>query len=160
MFKCLKPYNNRYIKYVFFSGTYKDGISPDGYVLNDHMLLGSVVATILILDNTAQVRHHRVPLSIFPSLNCYQQIALDTSYWTVFNHIMIWGSLLWYFFLDYFYNYVIGGPYVGSLTQAMKEATFWFTTVLTVIVLMVPVLASRFYFVDVFPSLSDKVRLC
>lgn len=70
---------------------------------------------------------------------------------------MIWGSLLWYFFLDYFYNYVIGGPYVGSLTQAMKEATFWFTTVLTLIVLMVPVLASRFYFVDVFPGLSDKV---
>uniref|UniRef100_A0A182NRB6 Phospholipid-transporting ATPase n=1 Tax=Anopheles dirus TaxID=7168 RepID=A0A182NRB6_9DIPT len=121
-------------------GTYKDGISPDGYVLNDHMLLGSVVATILILDNTAQ-------------------IALDTSYWTVFNHIMIWGSLLWYFFLDYFYNYVIGGPYVGSLTQAMKEATFWFTTVLTVIVLMIPVLASRFYFVDVFPSLPDKIRM-
>ncbi|XP_038115503.1 probable phospholipid-transporting ATPase IM isoform X5 [Culex quinquefasciatus] len=120
-------------------GTYKDGISPDGYVLNDHMLLGSVVATILILDNTTQ-------------------IALDTSYWTVFNHIMIWGSLLWYFFLDYFYNYVIGGPYVGSLTQAMKEATFWFTTVLTLIVLMVPVLASRFYFVDVFPGLSDKIR--
>ncbi|XP_035783947.1 phospholipid-transporting ATPase ID-like isoform X4 [Anopheles albimanus] len=120
-------------------GTYKDGISPDGYVLNDHMLLGSVVATILILDNTAQ-------------------IALDTSYWTVFNHIMVWGSLLWYFFLDYFYNYVIGGPYVGSLTQAMKEATFWFTTVLTVIVLMIPVLASRFYFVDVFPSLPDKIR--
>uniref|UniRef100_A0A182Q512 Phospholipid-transporting ATPase n=1 Tax=Anopheles farauti TaxID=69004 RepID=A0A182Q512_9DIPT len=120
-------------------GTYKDGISPDGYVLNDHMLLGSVVATILILDNTAQ-------------------IALDTSYWTVFNHIMIWGSLLWYFVLDYFYNYVIRGPYVGSLTQAMKEATFWFTTVLTVIVLMIPVLASRFYFVDVFPSLPDKIR--
>jgi phospholipid-translocating ATPase len=72
---------------------------------------------------------------------------------------MIWGSLLWYFVLDYFYNYIIGGPYVGSLTQAMKEATFWFTTVLTVIVLMVPVLASRFYFFDVFPSLSDKIRL-
>lgn len=141
---------NEFIKSVFhgiFSslvlflipyGTYKDGVSPNGYVLSDHQLLGSVVATILILDNTAQ-------------------IALDTSYWTVFNHIMIWGSLLWYFFLDYFYNYIIGGPYVGSLTQAMQEATFWFTTVLTVIVLMVPVLGSRFLFVDVFPSLSDKV---
>ena len=70
---------------------------------------------------------------------------------------MIWGSVLWFFFLDYFYNYLIGGPYVGSLTQAMKEATFWFTTVITVIVLMVPVLASRFYLFDVFPSLSDKV---
>lgn len=84
---------------------------------------------------------------------------MDTSYWTVFNHIMIWGSLLWYFFLDYFYNYIFGGPYVGSLTQAMREATFWFTTVLTVIILMIPVLALRFYFFDVFPSLSDKIRL-
>lgn len=96
---------------------------------------------------------------VFANPHFATQIALDTSYWTVFNHIMIWGSLLWYFFLDYFYNYVIGGPYVGSLTQAMKEATFWFTTVLTVIVLMIPVLASRFYFVDVFPSLPDKVKL-
>ncbi|XP_055690523.1 phospholipid-transporting ATPase ID isoform X1 [Lutzomyia longipalpis] len=121
-------------------GTYKDGVSPEGYVLSDHMLLGSVVATILILDNTAQ-------------------IALDTSYWTVFNHIMVWGSVVTYFVLDYFYNYVIGGPYVGSLTQAMKEPTFWFTTLISVLMLMVPVLAFRFYFVDVYPSLSDKVRL-
>lgn len=40
---------------LYYSGTYRDRISHDGHVLNDHMLLGSVVATILILDNTAQV---------------------------------------------------------------------------------------------------------
>ncbi|XP_055843321.1 probable phospholipid-transporting ATPase IM [Episyrphus balteatus] len=120
-------------------GTYKDGISPGGYVLSDHMTLGAVVATILIIDNTAQ-------------------IALYTSYWTVVNHIMIWGSLIWYFILDYFYNYVIGGPYVGSLTHAMKEATFWCTTVITVTVITMPVLAYKFYSVDLFPSLSDKIR--
>lgn len=62
----------------------------------------------------------------------YVQIALDTTYWTVFNHITIWGSLVSYFVLDYFYNYVIGGPYVGSLTVALTQATFWFTAVLTV----------------------------
>ncbi|XP_049937376.1 phospholipid-transporting ATPase ID isoform X2 [Schistocerca serialis cubense] len=121
-------------------GTYKDGVSPNGYVLSDHMLLGSVVATDLVIVVTAQ-------------------IALDTAYWTVFNHIMVWGSLVWYFILQYFYNYVIGGSYVGSLTMAMSEATFWFTTVLTVTVLMVPVLAWRFYFVNVRPTLSDRVRL-
>lgn len=121
-------------------GTYKDGLSPAGYVLSDHMLLGSVVATILVIVVTAQ-------------------IALDTAYWTVFNHIMIWGSLIWYFVLDYFYNYVVGGQYVGSLSKAMSEATFWFTTVITVIILMIPVLAWRFYFVDVCPTLSDRVRL-
>ncbi|XP_055909383.1 phospholipid-transporting ATPase ID isoform X2 [Eupeodes corollae] len=120
-------------------GTYKDGISSGGYILSDHMTLGAVVATILIIDNTAQ-------------------IALYTSYWTVVNHIMIWGSLIWYFILDYFYNYIIGGPYVGSLTHAMKEATFWCTTVITVTVITMPVLAYKFYSVDLFPSLSDKIR--
>ncbi|KAI5651625.1 putative phospholipid-transporting ATPase IM isoform X3 [Phthorimaea operculella] len=100
-------------------GTYKDGLAPDGKILSDHMLLGSVVATILIIDNTTQ-------------------IVLDTSYWTVFNHITIWGSLVSYFVLDYFYNYVVGGRYVGSLTVALTQATFWFTAVLTVVILMVP----------------------
>jgi len=67
-------------------------------VLSDHMLLGSVVATILVIVVTVQ-------------------IALDTSYWTIVNHIMVWGSLIWYFILDYFYNFAIGGSYVGSLTM-------------------------------------------
>lgn len=71
---------------------------------------------------------------------------------------MIWGSLAFYFVADYFYNYVVGGPYVGSLTKAMAEAKFWFTSVLTVIISVMPVLAWRFYFVDVRPSLSDRVR--
>ncbi|XP_015185964.1 PREDICTED: phospholipid-transporting ATPase ID isoform X6 [Polistes dominula] len=121
-------------------GTYKDGVSPKGYVLSDHMLLGSVVATILVIVVTVQ-------------------IALDTSYWTVVNHIMVWGSLIWYFILDYFYNFVIGGSYVGSLTMAMSEATFWFTTVITCIILVIPVLSWRFFFMDVKPTLSDRVRL-
>lgn len=119
-------------------GTYKDGVSQQGFVMSDHQLLASVLAIILILDNT-------------------MQIVLDTTYWTVFNHITIWGSLLSYIVLDYFYNYVIGGPYVGALTQAIKDPNFWFTCVICVIILMLPILAARFYFADVLPSLSDKV---
>ncbi|XP_022213431.1 probable phospholipid-transporting ATPase IM isoform X10 [Drosophila obscura] len=120
-------------------GVYKDGVSHNGYILSDHMTLGAVVATILIVDNTAQ-------------------ISLYTSYWTVVNHITIWGSLVWYFVLDYFYNYVIGGPYVGSLTQAIKDLTFWMTMLITVMVLVAPVLAYKYYLLDVHPSLSDKIR--
>ncbi|XP_030386581.1 phospholipid-transporting ATPase ID isoform X2 [Scaptodrosophila lebanonensis] len=119
-------------------GTYKDGVSSNGFIVSDHMTLGAVVATILIIDNTAQ-------------------IALYTSYWTVVNHVTIWGSLIWYFVLDYFYNYVIGGPYVGSLTQAIEDLTFWVTLLITVVVLMAPVLAYKFYLLDVYPSLSDKL---
>ncbi|XP_034487258.1 probable phospholipid-transporting ATPase IM [Drosophila innubila] len=120
-------------------GVYRDGVSHNGYILSDHMTLGAVVATILIVDNTAQ-------------------IALYTSYWTIVNHVTIWGSLIWYFVLDYFYNYVIGGPYVGSLTQAIKDLTFWVTMLITVVMLMAPVLAYKFYLLDVHPSLSDKIR--
>lgn len=72
---------------------------------------------------------------------------------------MIWGSLAFYFLADNIYNYLFKGPYVGSLTKAMSEANFWFTTVLVVIISIMPVLAWRFYFVDVFPTLSDRVRL-
>jgi phospholipid-translocating ATPase len=72
---------------------------------------------------------------------------------------MIWGSLLWYFVLDSFYNYIIKGPYVGSLAKAICEPTFWLTTLLTVIILMVPLLAWRFYNITCNPSLADKIRL-
>ncbi|GBP31603.1 Phospholipid-transporting ATPase ID [Eumeta japonica] len=120
-------------------GTYKDGLAPDGKILSDHMLLGSVVATILIFDNTTQ-------------------IALDTTYWTVFNHITIWGSLVSYFVLDYFYNYAIGGRYVGSLTVALTQATFWFTAVLTMIILMVPVVSWRLACSETRPTLAERLR--
>jgi len=36
-------------------GVYKDGVSANGFIVSDHMTLGAVVATILIVDNTAQV---------------------------------------------------------------------------------------------------------
>lgn len=72
---------------------------------------------------------------------------------------MIWGSLLWYFVLDNFYNYIIRGPYVGSLAKAILEPTFWLTTLLTVIILMVPLLAWRFYTITRNPSLADKIRM-
>lgn len=82
-------------------GTYKNGTSPEGYVLSDHMLLGSVMATILVIVVTLQV-------------------ALDTSYWTSINHLTIWGSVVWYFIMDYLYNYIVDGVYVGSLNMVRK----------------------------------------
>lgn len=127
---------------LFFTafGTYYDAVSPRGQGLSDYMLFCSVTAAILVIVNTAQ-------------------IAMDTQYWTVCNHVMIWGSLAFYFIADNFYNYLCKGPYVGSLTKAMAGANFWFTTVLVVTACILPVLAYRFYFVDVFPTLSDRVRL-
>lgn len=41
----------------------------------------------------------------------------------------------------------------------MSEATFWFTTVISCIMLVIPVLSWRFFFIDVRPTLSERVRL-
>jgi phospholipid-translocating ATPase len=116
-------------------GAYHDKTDAGGLVLSDHYLFGSVVATILVIVVTAQV-------------------ALDTSYWTVWNHITIWGSLFLYFVLTFFYNYVVQSKQVGSLSTAMSDTTFWFTVLLTTVVLMMPVVAWRFY--KVFQVLSHK----
>ena len=46
---------------------------------------------------------------------------------------------------------------MGSLTMAMSDTTFWFTSLLTTVVLLLPVVAWRFYKIDVHPTLTDKV---
>lgn len=122
------------------SGSYHDKTDEIGLVLADHYLFGSVVATILVIVVTAQ-------------------IALDTSYWTVFNHITIWGSLVFYFCLTFFYNWAFMGAHAGSLTTAMSDTTFWFTSLITTVVLVLPVVAWRFYKIDVHPTLTDRARL-
>lgn len=61
--------------------------------------------------------------------------------------------------MDYFYNYYLGGPYVGALIIAMKGANFWLTALVCVIILMLPVLTTRFYAVDVNPNLVDRIRM-
>ena len=53
------------------------------------------------------------------------KIALDTQYWTVWNHVTIWGSVVVYFVLTFSYNWIIGGQYLGSLTTVMQDQTFW-----------------------------------
>ena len=88
------------------------------------------------------------------------QCALDTSYWTGVNHFVIWGSLLFYFAFTFtFYADVWGYEYRGTARNTMSTANFWFTLVLTVVVLLVPVVAERFYYIDTRPTLTDKVRL-
>ena len=52
------------------------------------------------------------------------QVALDTTYWTWLNHLAIWGSLIFYFALQYFYNYVLQGAYVGSLSTVISSTLY------------------------------------
>lgn len=72
--RCLFDLKKNLIVFFFSNlGTYKDGLAPDGRILSDHMLLGSVVATILVLDNTTQVIQFSQKVLLF----CYELMSSE-----------------------------------------------------------------------------------
>ncbi|KAM9854797.1 phospholipid-transporting ATPase ID [Aulostomus maculatus] len=79
------------------------------------------------------------------------QIGLDTHYWTVINHLFIWGSLAIYFAV----LFTLQSD--GTARNSLSEKSVWLVILLTIVVCVVPSLAVRFLMVELFPTLSDKV---
>uniref|UniRef100_T1K886 Phospholipid-transporting ATPase n=1 Tax=Tetranychus urticae TaxID=32264 RepID=T1K886_TETUR len=130
-----------FVLFFISYGAFREAIGPEGINYDGHQIFGTVVSTILVLVVTAQ-------------------IALDTAYWTVFNHVVIWGSVAFYFAMTLFINSnFIRNQYLGCLRTALSTGQFWFTLFLTLVILLIPVIASRFYQVNVHPTLSDRCRL-
>ncbi|KAK3098825.1 hypothetical protein FSP39_023456 [Pinctada imbricata] len=122
-------------------GALHDATHSDGVDLADHQSFGVVVASILV---------------VAVNLRC----ALDTSYWTGFNHVVIWGSIIYYFcFILAMYASPFQYEYQGVATQVFSCAQFWLTLLLVCTILLVPIVAYRFYLLDVKPTLSDRIRL-
>lgn len=82
------------------------------------------------------------------------------SYWTGFNHFVVWGSIIYYFcFQLAFYSEGLNYTYVGADFSAYGLPIFWLIMLLTCTILIMPMVAWRFYQISVHPSLSDRVRL-
>ncbi|KAF3691940.1 Phospholipid-transporting ATPase ID [Channa argus] len=78
------------------------------------------------------------------------QIALDTGFWTVFNHVFVWGSLGSYFTIMLALH--------SSAQSTLLQPVVWLTIALATAICIVPVLAIRFLKLDLKPQLSDTVR--
>ena len=88
------------------------------------------------------------------------QCGLDTDYWTGFNHLSIWGSIAFYYLFTFaFYSYFFEYTYCGTAVVVMATANFWFSMILSVVVLILPVMAEKFLHIARSPSLSDRIRL-
>ena len=82
------------------------------------------------------------------------------SYWTGFNHFFNIGSIIVFFaFTFVIYSDGFGYEYIGVARNLMGTGTFWFTLILTTVILLLPVVAIRFLYTDVKPTLADRVRL-
>ncbi|XP_015984076.2 probable phospholipid-transporting ATPase IM isoform X5 [Rousettus aegyptiacus] len=93
------------------------------------------------------------------------QIALDTSYWTVINHVFIWGSIATYFSIlftmhsnDIFGIFPDQFPFVGNARHSLTQKCVWLVILLTTVASVMPVVALRYLKVDLFPTLSDQIR--
>ncbi|XP_022442843.1 probable phospholipid-transporting ATPase IM isoform X4 [Delphinapterus leucas] len=94
------------------------------------------------------------------------QIALDTSYWTIINHVFVWGSIATYFSILFTMhsNGLFGifprqFPFVGNARHSLTQKCIWLVILLTIVASVMPVVAFRFLKVDLFPTLSDQKRL-
>uniref|UniRef100_A0A7N6BJ68 Phospholipid-transporting ATPase n=1 Tax=Anabas testudineus TaxID=64144 RepID=A0A7N6BJ68_ANATE len=93
------------------------------------------------------------------------QIALDTGFWTVFNHVFVWGSLGSYFTIMFalhsqtlFRIFPNQFHFVGRAHSTLMQPVVWLTIALATAICTVPVLAVRFLKLDLKPQLSDTVR--
>uniref|UniRef100_A0A3B5MX80 Phospholipid-transporting ATPase n=1 Tax=Xiphophorus couchianus TaxID=32473 RepID=A0A3B5MX80_9TELE len=93
------------------------------------------------------------------------QIALDTGFWTVFNHMFVWGSVGSYFTImcglhsqTLFRIFPNQFRFIGSAQNTLLQPVVWLTIALATAICVVPVLAFRFLKLDLKPQLSDTVR--
>ncbi|XP_058150160.1 probable phospholipid-transporting ATPase IM [Dasypus novemcinctus] len=127
-------------------GAFYDATGEDGQHIADYQSFAVTMATSLVIVVSVQ-------------------IALDTSYWTVINHIFIWGSIATYFSILFamhskgiFHIFPNQFPFVGNARHSLTEKFIWLVVLLTTVASVMPVVAFRFLKVDLYPSPSDQLR--
>ncbi|MED6260340.1 ATPase class I type 8B member 4 [Ataeniobius toweri] len=127
-------------------GAFSVMVKEDGADLSDHQTFAVTIATTLVIVVSVQ-------------------IGLDTHYWTAVNHLFVWGSLIVYFAIllamqsdGLFGIFSSNFPFIGTARNCLSEKTVWLAVLLTTVVCILPGLVVSFLRVDLFPTLTDKVR--
>ncbi|RCN25490.1 IC domain protein, HAD ATPase, P-type family [Ancylostoma caninum] len=156
---------------IFFIpyGTLLNGAAYNGKDLDDYSTLAFTTFTALIVVVTGQ-------------------IAFDTAYWTAISHFVIWGSFIFYLLLAFLIyegtsslllvtssfhvlpHLVLGLPVsllaktsstvsYGVAFKTMATPQFWFSIVMVAVILLLPVMLNRFFWLDTHPSFADRLRV-
>uniref|UniRef100_A0A671T9L1 Phospholipid-transporting ATPase n=1 Tax=Sinocyclocheilus anshuiensis TaxID=1608454 RepID=A0A671T9L1_9TELE len=93
------------------------------------------------------------------------QMGLDTYYWTAVNQFFLWGSLSVYFAVTFtmysngmYLIFTSSFPFTGTARNSLNQPNVWLTIFLTTILCILPVVAKRFLFIQLKPTINDKVR--
>uniref|UniRef100_A0A4W4F728 Phospholipid-transporting ATPase n=1 Tax=Electrophorus electricus TaxID=8005 RepID=A0A4W4F728_ELEEL len=123
----------------------RDSVSTDGHDIADHQSFALLTQTCL-------------------TVTVCVQLGLDLSYWTAVNHLFVWGSLGMYFLVTFTMQsdglhrlYASSFPFVGTARNSLDQVTVWLTVLLTAVLCVLPVVVHRFLFMQLNPTINDKV---
>ncbi|XP_059192884.1 phospholipid-transporting ATPase ID-like [Centropristis striata] len=92
------------------------------------------------------------------------QLGFEMSYWTAVNTFFVLGSLAMYFTVTFtmysngmFLMLPSAFPFIGTARNSLNQPNIWLTIFLTSILCVLPVVTYRFLFVQLCPSINDKV---
>uniref|UniRef100_A0A673GRP0 Phospholipid-transporting ATPase n=1 Tax=Sinocyclocheilus rhinocerous TaxID=307959 RepID=A0A673GRP0_9TELE len=93
------------------------------------------------------------------------QLGLDTYYWTAVNQFFLWGSLSVYFAVTFtmysngmYLIFTSSFPFIGTARNSLNQPNVWLTIFLTTILCILPVVAKRFLFIQLKPTINDKAK--
>ncbi|XP_066209607.1 phospholipid-transporting ATPase IC isoform X3 [Saccopteryx leptura] len=127
-------------------GAYLQTVGQDGEAPSDYQSFAVTIASALVITVNFQ-------------------IGLDTSYWTFVNAFSIFGSIALYFGIMFDFHsagihvlFPSAFQFTGTASNALRQPYIWLTIILTVAVCLLPVIATRFLSMTIWPSESDKIQ--
>ncbi|XP_033974038.1 phospholipid-transporting ATPase ID-like [Trematomus bernacchii] len=92
------------------------------------------------------------------------QLGLEMSYWTAVNTFFVLGSLVMYFVVTFtmysnsmFLMSPSAFPFIGTARNSLNQPNIWLTILLTSILCVLPVVTYRFLFIQLCPTINDKM---
>uniref|UniRef100_A0A4W3KAG2 Phospholipid-transporting ATPase n=1 Tax=Callorhinchus milii TaxID=7868 RepID=A0A4W3KAG2_CALMI len=138
-------YSSLVLFYIPYGALYET-VRDDGKTTSDYQSFALIAQTCLLLTVT-------------------MEIAIDTVYWTAFNHLFIWGSLVVYFAISFtMYSNglfaIIPGAFsfIGAARNILNQPHVWLTIFLTTVLCSLPTIILRCIAIETKPTFSDKLR--
>ncbi|XP_068576808.1 phospholipid-transporting ATPase ID-like [Cebidichthys violaceus] len=92
------------------------------------------------------------------------QLGFEMSFWTAVNTFFVLGSLAMYFAVTFtmysngtFLMLPSAFPFIGTARNSLNQPNIWLTILLTSILCVLPVVTYRFLFIQLCPTINDKV---
>uniref|UniRef100_A0A8D1IXI7 Phospholipid-transporting ATPase n=1 Tax=Sus scrofa TaxID=9823 RepID=A0A8D1IXI7_PIG len=135
--------------FIFFFGSYfligKDTSLLGNGQMFGNWTFGTLVFTVMVITVTAKM-------------------ALETHFWTWINHLVTWGSILFYFIFSLFYGGILW-PFLGSqnmyfvFIELLSSGSAWFAIILMVVKCLFLDIVKKVFDRQLHPTNIEKAQL-